>query len=71
MLLTIESNFRYDIIFLGRVIKSKILYQPVDGNFTLSLRESRYACEMTTGSCRGLRSKSKANQEQIKRLKCF
>lgn len=35
MLLTIESNFRYDIIFLGRVIKSKILCQPVDGNFTL------------------------------------
>jgi hypothetical protein len=49
MLLTIESNFRYDIIFLCRVIKSKILYQPVDGNFTLSLRESRYACEFTTG----------------------
>ena len=51
LMLSIESNFSNDNIFIEtKDFKSMIYNQPVDGNFTLSLRESRYACEMTTGA---------------------
>ena len=51
LMLSIENNFTNDNISIETEdYKSMIYNQPVDGNFTLSLRESRYACEMTTGA---------------------